>query len=132
MWMIGKISIEHHYLKKKIFTITLIWKISLIQIKCTHKKESYTCWKRYIIVSWSIWELLKYELAWQASLKKSKVKLNLLTDIDRLLIIEESIRGGICHSIYWLVKAYNKYMKDCDKNKEPSCLQYWDVNSLYG
>ena len=25
-----------------------------------------------------------------------------------------------------------KYMKDYDKNNESSCLQYWDVNSLYG
>ena len=23
-------------------------------------------------------------------------------------------------------------MKDCDKNKESSCLNYWDVNNLYG
>ena len=39
-------------------------------------------------------------LAWQAALKKTKVKLDLLTDIDILLMVEEGIRGGICHSIY--------------------------------
>ena len=35
-----------------------------------------------------------------------------------LLIVEEVIRGGICHTIYCHVKANKKYMKDCDKNKE--------------
>ena len=40
-------------------------------------------------------------LAWQAALKKTKVKLDLLTDMDKLLMVEKSIRGGICHSIYW-------------------------------
>ena len=71
-------------------------------------------------------------LVWQAALKKTKVKLDLLTDIDMLLMIEKVIKGGICHSIYWYEKAYNKYVKDYDKNKEPSYTQYWDVNKLYG
>ena len=39
-------------------------------------------------------------LAWQAALKKTEVKLELLVDIDKLLIIEKSIRGGICHAIH--------------------------------
>ena len=52
-------------------------------------------------------------LAWQAALlKKTKVKLNLLTDIDMLLMVEKSIRGGICYSIYRYAKANNKYMKE--------------------
>ena len=63
-------------------------------------------------------------LAWQAALKETKVKLDLLTDIDMLLMVEKGIRGGICHSIYRYAKANNKYMKDYDKNKESSCLQY--------
>ena len=39
-------------------------------------------------------------LAWQACLKKTRVKLELLTDIDMLLIVEKGIRGGICNSIH--------------------------------
>ena len=49
-----------------------------------------------------------------------------------LSIVEKGIRGGICHSIYWYKKANNKCMKDCDKNKELSYIQHWDVNNLYG
>ena len=71
-------------------------------------------------------------LAWQAALKKTKVKLDLLTDIDMLLMVEKGIRGGICHFIYQYAKANNKYMKDYDKNKEWPYLQYWNVDNLYG
>ena len=62
-------------------------------------------------------------LAWQATLKKAKVKLDLLTDIDMLSRIEKGIRGEICHSVYRYVKANKKYMKDYDKNKELSYLE---------
>ena len=57
-------------------------------------------------------------LAWQAALKKAKVKLDLLTDINMLLTVEKGVRGGMCHSIYRYAKANNKYMKDYDKNKK--------------
>ena len=70
-------------------------------------------------------------LAWKAALKNTKLKLDLLADIEVLLMVEKGIRGGICHSIYRYAKANNKYMRDCDKNKESSYLQYWDINNLY-
>ena len=57
-------------------------------------------------------------LTWQTALKKTKVKLDLLTDIDMFLIVEIGIKGGICHSIYRYAKANNKYMKYYDKDKE--------------
>ena len=70
-------------------------------------------------------------LAIQATLRRAKVKLDLLTDINVLLMEEKGIRG-ICHSIYWYAKANNKYMKDCNKNKDSSYLQFWDADNLYG
>ena len=43
-----------------------------------------------------------------------------------LLMVEQGIIGGICHSIYQYAKATNNYMKDYDKNKGLSFIQYWD------
>ena len=39
-------------------------------------------------------------LAWQAALKKTKVELDVLTDLNMLFMVEKGIRGGISHSIY--------------------------------
>ena len=71
-------------------------------------------------------------LAWQACLKKTGVKLELLTKNDMLLMVEKGIRGRICHAIHRYAKANNKYMKNYDKNKELSYIQYLDANNLYG
>ena len=71
-------------------------------------------------------------LAWQVALKKTIVKLDLLTDINMLLMLEKSIWGRIFHPIYRYAEANNKYMVDYDKNKESSYLQHWNVNNLYG
>ena len=71
-------------------------------------------------------------LAWQARLKKKEVKLELITDVDMLLMVEKEIRGGLCHVIYRYAKANNKYMKNYNKDKQESFLQYLDANNLYG
>ena len=71
-------------------------------------------------------------LAWQACLEKANIKLELLTDYDILLMVEEGIRGGICHSIHRYARASNKNMKNYDENEESSCNQYLNVNNLYG
>ena len=49
-----------------------------------------------------------------------------------LMIVENGIRGGICHSIYRYVKASNEDMKNYDKKIELSYLKYQYINNLYG
>ena len=47
-------------------------------------------------------------------------------------MVEEGIRRGIFHAIQRYAKANNKYMKDYDKKKKSSYIQYLDANNLYG
>ena len=65
-------------------------------------------------------------------LKKTGVNLELLTDIDMQLMVEEGIRGGICNAIHSYAKANNKYVNNYDKNIESLYIMYLDANSLYG
>ena len=71
-------------------------------------------------------------LAWQACLKKTDVKLELITDYDVFPIVEDGVTGGICHAVKRYAKANNHYMKDYNENEESSYIQYLDVNNLYG
>ena len=52
-------------------------------------------------------------LAWKGTLKMTKLKPDLLIDIDT---VEKRIKGRIFHAIHRYVNASNKYMKDYDKN----------------
>ena len=71
-------------------------------------------------------------LEWQACLKKTRVKLELLSNNDMLMMVEKGIRGGICHPIHRYTKANNTYMKNYNKNIESPYLSYLDANNFYG
>ena len=71
-------------------------------------------------------------LVWQAYLKKERVKSELLTNNDMLMMVEKGIRGGIYPAVHRYVKANNKYMQNYNKNIESSYLMYLDTNNLYG
>ena len=71
-------------------------------------------------------------LAWQACLKITNIKLELITDYDMFLMFENGIRGGMCQAITPNIKVYNKYLKNYDKSIPSAFLQYLDTNNLYG
>ena len=72
-------------------------------------------------------------LAWDAALKKTKVSLQLLNDVDMLLMFEKGIRGGISTISKRYAKANNPYMNKDYNPKEPTkYVTYLDANNLYG
>ena len=71
-------------------------------------------------------------LAWQVCLKKTEVKLELITDYDMFMMVEKGVRGGMCQAIHRYAKANNKYMKNYDKSIKSSYIEYLDANNLYG
>ena len=72
-------------------------------------------------------------LAWDACLKMTEVKLELLSDVDMLLMIEKGIRGGVSMVSKRFARANNKYMGDkFDREKVSRYIQYLDANNLYG
>ena len=57
------------------------------------------------------------------SKRKTEKRLKLLTDIDKLLMVKNWVRGIICHAIHRYTKASNKYMKNYNKDNESSYIQ---------
>ena len=71
-------------------------------------------------------------LAWDACLKITKIKLELLTDYDMLMMVEKGIRGGVSMISTRYGKANNPYMKDYDPDQPTKYISYLDANNLYG
>ena len=79
------------------------------------------------------WYYTSPGLAWDAALKKTEVRLELLTDPDMLLMFEEAIRGGVSMITKRHGKANNPYMgEEFDPDLPTKYLAYLDANNLYG
>ena len=71
-------------------------------------------------------------LAFETMLKCTKVKLELLTDIDMVLMVEKGIRGALTQVVKKHAVANHKYLPSYDSSKKSVFLQYIDANNLYG
>ena len=71
-------------------------------------------------------------LAWDACLKITKIRLELLYDYEMLMMVEKGIRGGVSMISTRYGKANNPYMKDYDPDQPTKYISYLDANNLYG
>ena len=71
-------------------------------------------------------------LSWDAMLKKTKTKLELISDVDMFQFIEKGMRGGISYIANRYGKANNKYMVHHNPEEASKYIMYLDANNLYG
>ena len=71
-------------------------------------------------------------LSWDAMLKMTNIKLELMTNVDVFQFIEKGMHGGVSCIANRYGKANNKYMKEYDDNAPSNYIMYLDANNLYG
>ena len=88
------------------------------------------CLKEYLLDP--VYFVSTPSLANEAILKITKAKIELLTNINMVLMIEKGIRGCLTQVIKKHSIANNKYLPCDDSTKKSVYLQYLDANNLYG
>ena len=71
-------------------------------------------------------------LSWDAMLKMTKVKLELIPDPDMHIFFEKGTRGVISYIFKRYSKATNKYLKPYDSKRESKDIIYLDAYNLHG
>jgi hypothetical protein len=70
--------------------------------------------------------------SWDALLKLSGMKVDLISDPEIYLFLENSIRGGVSTISNRYASANDPRLPTFDSTKPPSYITYLDVNNLYG
>ena len=71
-------------------------------------------------------------LSWDAMLKMTGIKLELITDVDMFHFIEKGLHDGISYIANRHGEANNNYMSRYDSSKPSKYIMYLDANNLYG
>ena len=109
----------------------LYLRTDIVLLADVFKASRDTCIKHYSLDPVHFY--MAPELAWKACLQKTRVRFELLTDPDMLLMFDHGIRGGITQAVHRYALVNNKYMGNLyNPNKESTYLQYFDANNLYG
>ena len=69
-------------------------------------------------------------LSWDAMLKMTNIKLELMTDVYMFQFIEKGMRGGASYIPNRYGKANNKYIKEYDEKVPSKYIMYLDANNL--
>ena len=109
----------NHYLKKDVLLLADVF-----------EKFINTCLKHYGLDPCHYFS--SPGLSWDKMLKMTGVKLEKIPDIDKYLLIEKGLRGGISYIAKRYSKANNKDMNDYDLQKLSIFITYLDMNNLYG
>ena len=70
-------------------------------------------------------------LSWDAMLKMTDIKLELIINVHMFQFIEKGMRGGVSYIANRYGKANNKYMKEYDEKTHSTYIIYLDANNLY-
>ncbi|XP_077272782.1 uncharacterized protein LOC143903198 [Temnothorax americanus] len=89
-----------------------------------------TCMASYGLDPTYYYTLPRY--TWDAMLRYTGVRFELLTDIDMVLFVERGIRGGLSQCSLRYARANNRHVPTYDSSQPDTYLMYYDVNNLYG
>ena len=81
------------------------------------------CWSHYLSAP---------SLGWDATLKMTKIELELITYPHMYILFENGTRGGISYISNKYSKANNKYFISYGPKEESKHVIYLDANNLYG
>ncbi len=97
--------------------------------------DSFLSFREECLKAYTIDPLYCYSLpgfTFEAFLKLSGTKLDLLTNPDMYLFFESGIRGGITNTVRRYSKANCHRVPDYDSSAKPNTILYLDANNLYG